>query len=87
MNISKHAELRIKQRGISKTVLDYVDSDLTCRYENQSNKILLTKKIVEAEIKKLKNMITKLEKHVGTEFLFDSTGDVLITVYRRPSRK
>ena len=87
MNISKHAELRIKQRGISKTVLDYVDSDLPCRYENQSNKILLTKKIVEAEIKNLKNMITKLEKHVGTEFLFDSTGDVLITVYRRPSSK
>ena len=94
MNISKHAELRIKQRGISKTVLDYVDSDLPCRYENQSNKILLTKKIIKTETKKLKadieakrNIITKLEKHVGTEFLFDSTGDVLITVYRRPSRK
>ena len=87
MNISKHAELRIKQRGISKTVLDYVDSDLPCRYENQSNKILLTKKIVKDEIKKLKNMITKLEKHEGTEFVFNQTGDVLITVYRRPSRK
>ena len=94
MNISKHAELRIKQRGISKTVLDYVDSDLPCRYENQSNKILLTKKIVEIETKKLqaeieakRKIITKLEKHKGTEFVFNSTGDVLITVYRRPSSK
>ena len=94
MNISKHAELRIKQRGISKTVLDYVMIYLPCRYENQSNKILLTKKIVEIETKKLqaeieakRNIITKLEKHKGTEFVFNSTGEVLITVYRRPSRK
>ena len=87
MNISKHAELRIKQRGISKTVLDYVMSYLPSRYEHQSNKILLTKKIIKDEIKKLKNMITKLEKHEGTEFVFNQTGDVLITVYRRPSSK
>ena len=87
MNISKHAELRIKQRGISKTVLDYVEGSLPSRYENQSNKVLLSRKVVKAETKKLKNIITKLEKHEGTEFVFNSTGDVLITVYRRPSRK
>ena len=87
MNISKHAELRIKQRGISKTVLDYVEGSLPSRYENQSNKVLLSRKVVKAETKKLKNIITKLEKHEGTEFVFNQTGDVLITVYRRPSRK
>ena len=87
MNITKHAELRIKQRGISKTVLDYVEGSLPSRYENQSNKVLLTRKVVKAETKKLKNIITKLEKHEVTEFVFDRTGDVLITVYRRPSRK
>ncbi len=87
MDISKHAELRIKQRGISKTVLDYVERFLPFKYENQSNKVLLTRKIAKSEAKKLRNIANILEKHAGTEFLFDPTGSVLITVYRKASRK
>tara|TARA_B100000315_G_C14321644_1_gene471057 strand:- start:90 stop:353 length:264 start_codon:yes stop_codon:yes gene_type:complete len=87
MDISKHAELRIKQRGISKAVLDYVERFLPFKYENQSNKVLLTRKIAKSEAKKLRNIANTLEKHAGTEFLFDPTGSVLITVYRKASRK
>ena len=94
MKITKHAKLRMNQRGIRRSIVDSAEFFLPSNYVNQSNKILLTKKIVEIETKKLKaeieakrNIITKLEKHKGTEFVFNQTGDVLITVYRRPSRK
>ena len=94
MNLTKHAKVRMTRRGIHPKFVDYVEFFLPSIYENQSNKILLTKKIVEIETKKLqaeieakRKIITKLEKHKGTEFVFNSTGDVLITVYRRPSRK
>ena len=84
MDISKHAELRIKQRGISKTVLDYVERFLPFKYENQSNKIFLSKKTARAEARRIRKFADTLEKHAGTELLIDPSGSDLITVYRRP---
>ena len=83
MNITKHAELRINQRGISKSILVYLENFLPSIYENQGNKIFLTRKTARAEAKKLRNFANTLEKHAGTELILDSTGTDLITVYRK----
>jgi len=52
MRLTKHAKLRIIQRGIKESVVDYMEFFLNSKYENQSNKILLTRKNAVAEAKK-----------------------------------
>lgn len=83
MKITKHAKLRMHQRGINPRVLDYIEYFFPSVYENQSNKILLSKKVARAEVSKIRKFADLLEKHAGTELLIDSTGRDLITVYRR----
>lgn len=83
MNVTKHAELRINQRGFSKSILVYLENFLPYIYKNQGNKIFLTRKIARAEAKKLRNFANILEKHAGTGLILDSTGTDLITVYRK----
>ena len=87
MKITKHAVLRINQRGIKKIILDYMEFFLPHKYINQCNKIVLTKKTAKAEAKKLRVVADLLEKHAGTEMLLDETGSDLITAYRKPSGK
>jgi len=83
MNITKHARSRIRQRGIRRSVVDYVEFFLPSIYENQSNKILLSKKSARNEARNIRKFADILEKHAGMELLFDPTGSDLITVYRR----
>jgi hypothetical protein len=83
MKITKHANLRMRQRGINPKVVDYVEYFLSSVYENQSNKILLSKKVARAEVSKIRKFADLLEKHAGTELLIDPTGADLVTVYRR----
>ena len=83
MKITKHANLRMRQRGINPEVVDYVEYFLSSVYENQSNKILLSKKVARAEVSKIRKFADLLEKHAGTELLIDPTGADLVTVYRR----
>ena len=74
MRLTKHAELRIIQRGIKQSVIDYMEFFLNSKYENQSNKITLTKKTAVAEAKKIRKFADLLEKHAGTELLLDPKG-------------
>jgi hypothetical protein len=83
MKITKHAELRMSQRGIHPSIVDYAEYFLPSAYENQSNKILLSKKMARTEAKRIRKFADILEKHGGTELLIDSTGADLITVYRK----
>ena len=84
MNITEHAKLRMNQRGIQQSIIEYAEFFIPSLYENQSNKIFLSKKIVREEIKKIRKFLDMLEKHAGTEFLIDPSGSDLITAYRRP---
>ena len=83
MNITEHAKLRMSQRGIQHSIVDFAEFFLPTVYENQSNKILLSKKTAQAEAKRIRKFADLLEKHAGTELLIDPTGTDLITVYRR----
>jgi hypothetical protein len=87
MNITKHAQERIKQRGINTNLIDYMKYFLPSKYENQCNKILLTKKNAAKEAKKIRAFANIIEKSGGTELLLDTKELDLITVYRRTSRK
>jgi hypothetical protein len=87
MKITKHAKLRMSQRGIKQAILEYMEYFLPQKYVNDCNKIVLTKKIAKIEAKKIRTFADNLEKHSGTEALLDKTGSDLITAYRKPSRK
>jgi len=84
MNITEHAKLRMNQRGIQQSIIEYAEFFIPSIYENQSNKIFLSKKTVREEIKKIRKFLDMLEKHAGTELLIDPSGSDLITAYRRP---
>lgn len=86
MNTTKHAQLRIKQRALNKNVLNYIEYFLPSNYDNQCNKILLTKKNAIKEAKKLRAFANLIEKSAGTELILDRKGDNLITAYRRASK-
>ncbi len=83
MKKTKHAELRMKQRGVHPKFVDYADFFLPSIYENQSNKIFISKKMAKEEAKRIRKFAEIIEKHAGTELLIDQTGANLITVYRR----
>ena len=83
MNITKHAKLRMNQRGISDHFISYAEYFLPVHYEKHSYKILLTKKIAKAEAKRIRRFADTIEKHAGTELLIDTTGSLLITAYRK----
>ena len=83
MKITKHANLRMRQRGINPGIVDYAEYFLPSAYENQSNKILLSKKTAREEVGKIRKFADLLEKHAGTELIIDPSGSDLITVYRR----
>ena len=84
MKLTKHAQLRIRQRGISRSILDFAEFFLPSVYENQSNKIFISKKTASEEARKIRKFADMLEKHAGTELLIDPSGSDLITAYRRP---
>ncbi len=84
MKLTKHAQLRIRQRGISRNILDFAEFFLPSVYKNQSNKIFISKKTAREEARKIRKFADMLEKHAGTEFLIDPSGSDLITAYRRP---
>jgi hypothetical protein len=83
MKITEHAKLRMSQRGIHQSVVNYAEFFLPSIYENQSNKILLSKKTAREEVGKIRKFADLLEKHAGTELIIDPSGSDLITVYRR----
>tara|TARA_B100001971_G_C18208780_1_gene549283 strand:+ start:231 stop:485 length:255 start_codon:yes stop_codon:yes gene_type:complete len=83
MNLTKHAKVRMTRRGIHPKFVDYVEFFLPSIYENQSNKILLSKKTAISEAKKIRKFAEIIEKHAGTELLIDPTGASLITAYRK----
>jgi len=83
MKLTKHAQLRFRQRGINRSILDFAVFFLPSIYEKQTNKIFITKKTAREEARKIRKFADILEKHAGTEFLLDSSGSVLITAYRR----
>ena len=83
MKITKHAELRMNQRGIRQKFVDFALFFLPSVYENQSNKIFLSNKLAKALAREFRRFADILEKHVGTELLFDPSGAYLITVYRK----
>ena len=83
MKLTKHAQLRIRQRGISRSILDFVEFFLPSIYEKQSNKIFISKKTAREEATKIRKFADILEKHAGTEFLIDPSGTYLITAYRK----
>jgi hypothetical protein len=83
MKITKHAKLRMNQRGIRRSIVDFAEYFLPSTYKNQSNKILLSKKTAREEARRIRKFADLLEKHAGTELLIDPTGTDLITVYRR----
>ncbi len=86
MNTTKHAQLRIKQRVLNENIINYMEYFLPSNYENQCNKILLTKKIAIKEAKKIRAFANLIEKSAGTELLLDTKGFNLITAYRRASK-
>ena len=83
MKLTKHASMRMRQRGINPKMLDYVEYFLPSVYENQSNKILISKKTARKEARKIRKLADLLEKHAGTELLIDPSGSILITTYRK----
>ena len=83
MKITKHAKLRMNQRGIRRSIVDFAEYFLPSTYKNQSNKILLSKKTAREEARRIRKFADLLEKHAGTELIIDPTGTDLITVYRR----
>ena len=83
MKLTKHARIRMSQRGINPKMVDYVEYFLPSVYENQSNKILISKKTARKEARKIRKFADLIEKHAGTEFLIDPSGSILITAYRK----
>jgi hypothetical protein len=83
MQLTKHGDLRMRQRGIREEFVKYAEYFIGPVYENQCYKIFLTKKRAVKEAKILREMADIIEKHAGTELLIDSTGSELITAYRR----
>ena len=83
MKTTEHAKLRMRQRGISPKIVDYLEYFFSSVYENQSYKILLSKKTAREEARKIRKLANLLEKHAGTELLIDPAGESLITAYRR----
>ena len=83
MNLSNHAKLRTRQRGISHKFIDYAEYFLPSIYKNQCYKIFMSKKQAKVEAKKIRKLADLIEKHGGIELLFDSTGSLLITTYRK----
>lgn len=82
MKKTKHAELRISQRGINPDFIEYAEYFLTPTYDRQSYKIFLSKKRARDEAKKIRKVAELVEKHAGTVLLIDTTGSSLITAYR-----
>ena len=60
MNITEHAKLRMNQRGIQQSIIEYAEFFIPSLYENQSNKIFLSKKTVREEIKKIRKFLDML---------------------------
>jgi hypothetical protein len=83
MNKTKHAELRMSQRGINDEFVNYAEYFLTPVYENQCYKICLSKKKALKEAKKIRKIAEMVEKHAGTVLLIDTTGSTLITTFRK----
>ena len=83
MNKTKHAELRMSQRGINDEFVNYAEYFLAPVYENQCYKICLSKKKAIKEAKKIRKVAEMVEKHAGTVLLIDTTGSTLITTYRK----
>ena len=87
MKISKHAKVRMTQRGISQKFVEFALFFLPSKYENQSNKIFLSSKLAKALAGEFRKWANTLEKHSGTELLLDPMDSSLITAYRKTSRK
>ena len=87
MNITQHAKCRMTRRGINQKFVDYALFFLPSTYDRQSNKIFLSKKAAKKATKKIRKFADILEKHAGTELLFDPKGKDLITAYRKTVRK
>ena len=84
MHLTKHADLRMRQRGIKDEFIKYAEYFFDAEYErNQCYKIFLPKKRAVREAKMLRKMADIIEKHAGTELIVDSTASTLITTYRR----
>ena len=83
MNKTKHAELRMSQRGIDDEFINYAEYFLTPVYENQCYKIYLPKKKAIKEARKIRKIAEMVEKHAGAVLLIDTTGSCLITTYRK----
>jgi len=83
MKLTKHAQERVRQRGLSRSILDFAVFFLPSVYKNQSNKIFISKKTARKEARKIRKFADLIEKHAGTEFLIDPSGSILITAYRK----
>ena len=87
MKITKHAKVRMAQRGINQQFVEFALFFLPSKYENKCNKILLSKKMAKTLAKEFRKWADLIEKHSGTELLLDPIGSSLITGYRKVSSK
>ncbi len=82
MNISKHAVIRGKQRGIPQVQVDMiVEFGTPFRRPGNAIEYVMTKKDVEKAVKYFKGRIQELEKAGQKAVLIDPDADEVITVY------
>lgn len=83
MQITEHAQERIHERGFDETILTIIEEAIPSRYLRNSNQIELTRKYGRKIVRVLRKTAGKVEKHIGTKMILDSSGSTLLTVYRK----
>ena len=82
MEISKHAEIRSKQRGITNDVLSIIGNlGRTAHAPGGAMKIFFGNKEYEKAMSEIKNIMNLLERARGGTLIM--VGDKLVTTYKR----
>lgn len=80
--LTRHAEIRFRQRGIRKEVLDCLEKHGETRDEScGATRIFLSKRNARRAVKDLKKVIRVIEHGSGVTLMAD--GSVVITGYRK----
>ena len=79
--LSKHANIRMRQRGISRNIIDIVETFGKPQHDNQGGiRVMIPKKRVQILEKKFPYLKPVLEKALGVYLVLSSTDHTIVTV-------
>ena len=78
---TKHADTRMRQRGINQTIIDIIEVFGSKHHDNQGGiRVMIPKKKVQALEKKYPDLKSLLEKAIGVYLVLSARDQTVITV-------